>query len=701
MRTWLLLLMLGAWLGQSPLWAQEDGFDPETLIAIAGNAEDEKTRHEALKQLVDHPELGPAARALMPVASWWANGRQMWEADQRWGQWEKDRHRAAENGYLCGWFYPPRLRPTPRNKRPGTVPADSPLHPLWCLYRGRMLLWMTIQNAGWPIAQREPYEKEARERLKTAAEAFPNNRIIRMYLGEPIPWSADFEHDTNAPRWANLQREGLEKLVDVINWWIDNRQLSDGQFGGGWGDDVEMWRWWATILIAFDDPKVNQAQERLSRGLLSLPYMKDGYTSILSDVEHTGEDTSDTITPMMHLYPDDSQWSARAMRLAELMRDHWTSRNRRGFLQFKSTWFSVNGIDLNPSRACDTVYHPRAVQPALLLWQRTADPELTQLFTAWMDTWVDAAARKQRSKPAGIIPSAIHWPEGDIGGGGQNWWQPGNYPTGLYDWPSAMYMMTRTLLLTYHMTGEAKYLEPIRSMARIRAAYLADPPDEQPAAGSEAWCAARMKRFLPQTLAQYRLLTGSNEFDALLRTDADGYIQMRLGMGREALVASLERTASAFRINRPAYTSEARFTDRVLGFHALWYNRSNNWSVPMPAVRMLYTSATGDPGDGRYFPMNAVRWLTSPRQIATLVTDSGSDRFSAELYHFGNQPRKMAGEFYLLSSGNYRLALLHDGKPENPSKMVTVNGQRTRIRFELPARKLCVLKIIRMERNAQ
>ena len=76
-----------------------------------------------------------------------------------------------------------------------------------------------------------------------------------------------------------------------------------------------------------------------------------------------------------------------------------------------------------------------------------------------MDTWVDAAARSERGKPAGIIPTAIHWPDGGIGGVGPNWWDPRNHGEyTLYLYPSAMDLMTHTLLLTHHMTGQAKYL---------------------------------------------------------------------------------------------------------------------------------------------------------------------------------------------------------------------------------------------------
>ena len=48
-----------------------------------------------------------------------------------------------------------------------------------------------------------------------------------------------------------------------------------------------------------------------------------------------------------------------------------------------------------------------------------------------------------------------------------------------------MGMMTNTLLLTNHVTGDPAYLEPVVSMARIRENYL-DNPIENPEPGTEA-----------------------------------------------------------------------------------------------------------------------------------------------------------------------------------------------------------------------
>jgi len=432
---------------------------------------------------------------------------------------------------------------------------------------------------------------------------------------------------------------------------------------------------------------------------MSQSHMKRGYTTRMSDVEHTAEDSADAITPMMHLDPENPDLSRQALRLAELMETLWTGRNERGFLQFKSTYFTAEKLDLTPARACDTVYHARVVQPTLLYWQRTGDPKLTKLFTAWMDTWVDAAARAERGKPAGIIPTAIHWPDGGIGGLDPNWWDPRNHGEHtLYLFPSAMSMMTHTLLLTHHMTGDPKYLEPIRSMAKIRLDYLNAPPKDSPAPGTQAWCAARLGG-LAEVIAKYKLLTGQSDLDALLTRERSPYVRYRLAGERGPLAAALQENAEALRVNFPGYTSEVRYTDRVLRFPTLFSGdgiiRQAVPAIRTPSPALLYSSVTGDPGTPAYFPMNAVRWLTPPRDLAALV-HADKDRLRAELFHFGAQVRPMAAEFYLLAPGTYALtlAVTESGTTRQVHRQeLVVTGPRTRATFTLPAQELCLLRV--------
>lgn len=659
------------------------------LIRRAGNAEDERERLRLLREIAGREE-GAARRAeleaLMPVVEAWADGRARAQGDPK---------RAAENGYLC-WFISSKVKPAAEGTVVPPEPAsDSPLHPIWAMYRGRMLIWRVVQVGPLRrVPERcDAYYGEARKLLEEARRAFPDNRVIRMYLGEPIPWPSPFEPDPAAPEWANLQREGLEKLADVIHWWAEERQLEDGQFGGGWGDDVEMWRWWTPILIGFQDPVAEAAQEKISNGIFAQPHLKDGFTSRVTDVEHSNEDTTDTILPMMHLEPDDPLWRARATRLADLMRDRWTGRNKRGFLHFRSIYFSVDTVDESPSHAFDTAYHASIVQPALLCWQRTADPGLGSLFADWLKGWVDATAREDNGKPSGVLPSTIRWPDGGIGFAGKPWWEPFplSHNDALYNWPGASGLMTSTLLLAFHMTGDASYLQPIRSMAAIRARHRHDPGEPK---GSAPWCARQMRGFLSDTLAKYRVLTGDDQFDELLAADASGYMKFRLGGDAKPLISDLRRNAEAFRSNREAFTSEMRWTDRVMGFSSYYLEWLGKSAPPSPFPYALYASATGDPGTPLLFPMNAVRWLTPPREIAALVTASGPAHFAAELFHFGKAPREMAAEIYILRGGAYEMTLAPAGGGEPwLRKAVRVSGPRTRVSLQLPPGKLASLSL--------
>jgi hypothetical protein len=650
----------------------------EQAIQKAGNADDDTDRLKILQQLRKQDGLDQSI--------------------------EKDLDQLIKQ--IDRWLHNPRLdyfgREVSRTKDyKFGLSENSPLEPLTWLYRGRMLTWYTLESGGvWNQQNRKAeFLGKAKRFYEKYAEVFPNNRIVKMYLGEPIPNPKLYEPVPGAPDWAIYQREGLERIADIIEWWIDNRMRENGEYGGGWGDDCEMWRFWVPILIGFDDPKISRAQARFSQALMSQSHMKLGYTTRMTDVEHTAEDSADVITPMMHLDPDNPIWKQRALKFAEFMEKLWTGKNERGLLQFKSTYFTAERVDTNPQRACDTVYHPRAVQPTLLYWQRTGDDKLTRLFSAWMDTWVDAAARNERGKPAGIIPSAIHWPDGRVGGAGPDWWDPRNHGEyTLYLYPSALDMLNHTLLLTHYMTGEEKYLEPIRSQARIRLNYLKNPPRQSPPPGSEAWCASRLGG-ITGVLTKYKFLTGSTKFDELLSREMSPYMRYRLRVETKSLVSSLQKNAQTLRMNYPGYTSEVRYTDRVLRFPTLFGGGLTEKPIPgirSPNTSLLYSTATGDPGGAGYFPLNAVRWLTPPRNLAALVTMSGKKNFAAQLFHFGTKPRPMAAELYLLAPGAYEMTLsvIDNNKSKSITKnTITITGPRTRISFDLPAQKLCTLQI--------
>ncbi len=667
-----------AFFGISPkigLKSNPSGWESE--IISAGNLEGEKDRYQALKNLASRMTLPAKVQqelnALLPHINKWANCRELID---HWNDNEEKR------------YLPWALRDVSiENNLPPRPDEDSLIYPLWCFYRSRMLIWRSIEMG--EILGNPPllaaHHSQSQKQLKTAQNAFDKNPIIPLYLGSRIKWPVEHDPGEDVPGWARHQRIAMRGLGDIIHWWIDHRQLNDGQYGGGWGDDVEMWRWWTPWLIGRKDHKINEAQRKMSDGLFQLKKMSGGYTSKMFDVEHTAEDSADTITAMMHIDPENEIWQHRARHLVQLMKDLWTGVNDRGFLQFKSTYFTHDKVDPSPRKACDTVYHPRAVQPALLLWQRTRDPELTDIFSTWFRTWVDAAARSERGKPAGIIPSAIHWPDGKVGGTGQNWWNPENHTSDpLYTWPSSMPMMTNSLLLAYHITREQHFLEPIFSMAEIRLKHLEKNKNKTAAKfepGTESWCADQMNRFLTGTIAKYRLISGDTQFDELLKNEEDPYVQYSFFNKDNHFLSDLKNTADTLSHNYPMYTTEVRWTDRVLSFNKN-YLAYIYPDIHTPNHKLLYSMLTGDPGSPLYFPLNGFQWINQDLDLAVRVKSHTRESADIDVFGFFDGKKTINLKTYLLQKGTYNVTQISKGKQLN-RKSVHLTQLTNEIDFQI------------------
>jgi hypothetical protein len=665
------------------------------LITTAGNAASDTERLAHLRTLAiraksDPSVLDATTRAeldvLLPVVAAWAEGRTVAAEQISRGNGEAHRYLHAFFNDATRPFDPP----FPLSPR-----ADSRLYPLWAFYRARFITWFMIEHSEvlYVPSKKAAFLGEAERCFALARKAFPENPVLRIYLGENLPAPDLPSWDNRAPVWANHQRRSLEQLHRIIRWWIAERQLANGEFGGNWGDDVEMWRWWAPVLIGFDDPVVTAAQARLARGNLSRPGMAAGYTRQLTDVEHTAEETADTLTPLLHVAADDPSWPKRVHRLIELADQVWWGNNARGHLQFKHIDFNHERVGADSGRAYDTGYHVRVMQPALLLWQRTRDPGLGAPLTRWLRTWAEASLSTDNGKPAGVVPAALHWPSGRIGSVERGWIGPElvNDPMiALYSWPAhPVASMTASLLQAHVQTGEPVFLEPLQRMAEMRRQHLADGNRDGPP-GSVAWTAHRLPEIINDALAKWRQLTGDTRFDDLLRTDANGYVRFVLTKSERALEQELAATAETLSVNWPMFTSEVRYTDRVLSFPHAW-PRTVATGLQRVNAALLYSTVTGDPGAVENFPLNGARWHTLPRDLAVLVAENRRNRFAAELFHFGPDERSLTVSLLTLDPGDYAWTLLTtDGRPLASGKTSITTGNRS-LQIRLPSRMHCRL----------
>ncbi|MAA79078.1 MAG: hypothetical protein CL916_07430 [Deltaproteobacteria bacterium] len=593
----------------------ESKIDIEQFFLSVGNESNDQKRYDEISGILDElPEddFKEEVVDFLSIYEQWAYGRERY-----WAPGDQDS--AGEGGYLGGFFLMRVLPNQGENSYPPIPNEDSLLYPLWADIRGRMLIWSAIENNFLT----EQFFEEGRARLLEAKEAYPNNKNLQMYLGEAIPWESEILE--NAPDWVQHQHTSITHLMDILEFWIEYRQASDGQFGGGWGDDVEMWRWWTPLFLGYIHNDIDVAQRKLSDGIFDLPRLENGYTSILTDVEHSSEDSADSISPMILRFPSESVWQNRASRIGDLASTIWMAENNRGHLHFTSTYFTSQEVDVSQNHACDTPYHTRALQPAFLTWAQGDDTH-QEVLTAWLDGWIAISEREENGKPTGIPPAAIDFPSGEVRG--NPWWNPGcHYSDRTFAFPRALSFLTEAMVLAYHKTGEERYINWLDSMAQHRRAWIEEgrPNGEE---GDLNWARSQIRKALHNGLRKHWMLTQSDEYNDLILSEGDRYDRYRLTGEDEGWIELLENTAKALSWNQAAYTTEVRFTDRVVKFHSAYWNKFTEAPLPTIDSELLYNMITGDLGSPGYIPLPHFRWDFHPRIVRVHVTTNQS----AELY---------------------------------------------------------------------
>lgn len=411
----------------------------------------------------------------------------------------------------------------------------------------------------------------------------PDNRFIKYHLrrewetrgdgSDFYDWyMPDYAAKTkNAPAWAASIYPAYAGLVDLSEWWIHYKQTERGDIGGGWSDDVELvglFGYYGYISRGASDTLINGAA-KLCDGAWNLSEIDPtlGYSELMSDAEHSAEPTGNTLGMMMQLDYGNPQWIERSMMTGQLIRDLWTDYNDAGLRHFRGNFLSATQVGKG-HQANDSWINYRAVSPASSVLSYNQNPTIGKLYVELADAWLAAALSTERSKPKGVIPAQVSFPQGILGGQNAPNWYTADHPprTVNYDWQPQKYKnyVVSILLAAYKTTSDTRYLEPLRLEYELAVKHGFTPPDPgvpktvsrqrggrttEAAPGSEAWTAAKLLSTEAWMTAK-RLIEGRSGPLENSRT-------------KENVIFGGERTTTHLRSNWPIMTSESGPTDRV------------------------------------------------------------------------------------------------------------------------------------------
>ena len=559
---------------------------------------------------------------------------------------------------------------------------DRPDAERWPFYeralfeRARLLYWLALERGG------EHERREAERNFSALSTRYPDDPLIAMYNGElvAVPGPCDdLRPAAGAPRWSVMQLEALCRMRAEVHWWVRERQIDNGEFGGKLGDDVELLRAWHP-LFALGDTVALRGLRTLADGVWFSDQIQDGYAAAVSDVEHASEFIADT-APALALFSQEPAYLDRLRPSARHFEELWTGYSAHGRRFFKSAWFSSSEIASDPPKNRDVNYNTRAAKALRFLAHRTGDERVIELLEEWSSAWVHAARRTDKGKPTGIVPASVRFPDEAINGDESTWYDPEMYWS-YFRWSHDVgSSILDQLLHSYLLTRNDTLLEPLfAALDLVRAHEDAASVDSIPGPGSAAWAAAHL-RDEPgfwSVVEAWRLRTEDDRHDDLILRYGTPYLRYRLTHDESHLEAGLDPLLEALRHNVPLRTTEVLHTDRVY----------------MPGYDHLQAMLAG--GGTETSPYASVSWSDADSLFTSLVTESAPKRLEVVLYSHNEAPATVGMHAHELPPGRYKLTQ-RAGEKAAESHTVTLRGRGARINLLLSPR---VPVTVRLEAGA-
>jgi len=277
----------------------------------------------------------------------------------------------------------------------------------------------------------------------------PDNRLARFIWlrrnGEQgWPPFRQADPPPGVPLWAFRQIEDLRLVEEFINWWIDNRQIENGEFGGGLSDDCDFTTQWpGAALMGIQPQKLTASLNRLMDAYYEQGLFTNGLSTIKADELHSHEEGINVIPGTMLLNYGDPKAVERLMATAKAY-SFMSGINDRGERQIKSNFFSGSDLSLDQPWGRSKTYGSYLVLHAgTSLVEFNGHPATRKIILELADGLL--AHRKIADDGFGYLPSEIVFPSGESYGraGG----------AGMYN---------HFLWAAWNWTGDERYLANIR-----------------------------------------------------------------------------------------------------------------------------------------------------------------------------------------------------------------------------------------------
>lgn len=530
--------------------------------------------------------------------------------------------------------------------------------------------WYSMESATKFLASDSPYAGPVREILCALDHCryigLPDDDIRQYHEwmwrnvwtkeGKMPPFETKFDLSPGAPKWACLARQAWLQCRKVPTWWLDNRLVTTGEFGGVVGDDSDMYQNYADFPMLEDGPFVARLKDAAMRlqTLAEQETMTNGVNRVTMDPLHAYEEGLNHESLMAFWNYGDPVYLENCMAAARSL-EKLTIVTPKGHRHFRSENIGLSKMD-DPSTDKEIGTHPLMWHPVFELVRYNRNAKAMGWLKQWGDGWMEHMAPGAYADEVKVATeTVVHKNKipyyGTWGGQGA------------------------VLQNLYMVTGDRKYVQPYFDVLKDVGEKINIAPGS---IISDFYLAGDFDTFkgdLKKVLA----------FDGVATAAATGD-KSKLCEELTASITELQRFPMM-------YTYVECFTDRVF------------MGEPLSIVTKTYTG--GFQTRNKFSRTHAVSYEGLGTDFAALVLTARPNRFRVLLYNFADKEIEGNLRLWTLHHGKYRLRTGIDEDPNDNVDAVT-NEQWTReeelelqrggrLAVKLPSKKILVLDLTQTE----
>lgn len=427
------------------------------------------------------------------------------------------------------------------------------------------------------------------------------------YRPENMPKVAVPQAPPGMPRWAFLQLEDLKITRRFVEWWIDNRQVPYGDFGGGISDDTDLTQQWPGLaLMGVQPDKISASVRALSDAAYKNGMVVNGLGYITTDELHAYEEGLNSDAERLYLNWGEPRAIERLMATARAL-SSVILKNPAGHLHFASNWYGARKMYREGAWEWQKPYSFTVMHAPVLLGLYNGNPAARALVTGLVDGWM--AHGKQGSDGMWSYPNEINWrSDAERAGDG------GGVTTPL-----------QSAWAAWRFTGDARYLRPITGRIAKSAGTIGEFNENGFAALPDG----------PALLAK-AARKGDDPASRFARWQANGDLEA---------IADLHADAFADKAARIDMLTEGHWWSDRVEMDTQWLQRERLGGI---ALRRNQT-----------WPGNTVSWRfvdeRAAEQVALLLPNATPGRFRVMAYNTSGQPQRATMTTWNVTAGRWRM----------------------------------------------